>query len=211
MGGLKTNRVLFLGNSITFHGPSAAVDWSGNWGMAASAADKDYVHLLVRSLSEMTGSTPEVLIENIADFERQYDVYDVGDKLRRHLEFKADLVIVAIGENVPALASEDAQTTFKNRFVKLLTALKRSSRPAIVVRSCFGSDETKDRIMKEACAEVGGIFVDIGPLSKNELNYARSERTFTHAGVAAHPGDRGMKAIAEAILYAIGSQRPAFN
>jgi len=30
-------KVLFLGNSITLHGPSQKVDWSGNWGMRAIA------------------------------------------------------------------------------------------------------------------------------------------------------------------------------
>ena len=43
---------------------------------------------------------------------------------------------------------------------------------------------------------VGGVFVDISRLSKDESNYARSERTFAHGGVAGHPGDKGMKGIA---------------
>ena len=38
--------VLCVGNSILAHGPSESIGWSGNWGMAASSADKDYYHLL---------------------------------------------------------------------------------------------------------------------------------------------------------------------
>ena len=34
-------KVLFLGNSITKHGPKADIDWSGNWGMAATAEAND--------------------------------------------------------------------------------------------------------------------------------------------------------------------------
>ena len=64
-GNLKVNRILFLGNSITRHGPKEAIGWNGNWGMAASSLDKDYVHILLRSLAEITGSTPEFMTEGI--------------------------------------------------------------------------------------------------------------------------------------------------
>ena len=47
---LETGKILFLGNSITRHGPSQAVGWSGDWGMAASAREKDFVHLVTSSL-----------------------------------------------------------------------------------------------------------------------------------------------------------------
>jgi alpha-galactosidase len=50
---------------------------------------------------------------------------------------------------------------------------------------------------------VGGISVDISALGKNEKNFARSERPFKHAGVANHPGDAGMAAIAGALLKAL--------
>ena len=46
-------------------------------------------------------------------------------------------------------------------------------------------------MLKQACGDVGGIFVDVGALGKDEANFARSERQFAHAGVAAHPGDKG--------------------
>ena len=57
--------------------------------------------------------------------------------------------------------------------------------------------------MRQCCDEVGAIFVDIGYLDRDESNMARSERNYKHAGVAAHPGDKGMKAIADALFYAM--------
>jgi len=198
-------RLLFLGNSITLHGPSAKVGWPNNWGMAASAQEKDYVHVLANSLSRLWGSQPEVQIANIAEFERRYETYDLNAKLKQQLDFRAEIVIVAIGENVPALLSEGAQAKFKDNFARLLTALRSNAQPTLIVRSCFWANKAKDDIMRQACAAVGGVFVDISKLGKDESNYARSERSFAHAGVANHPGDKGMKAIADALLRAMTS------
>ena len=200
---IKANKVLFLGNSITRHPPLASIGWTTDWGMAASALDKDYVHLVSASLAELTGHKPEVQIANIADFERTFGTYDFSVKLKEHFDFKADLVIVAIGENVPALGTEELKTQFKAALTKLLTALKANGQPALFVRSCFWADKTKDDIIQQACAAAGGTFVDIGTLGKDESNYARSERKIEHNGVAAHPGDKGMKAIADAIVNAM--------
>ena len=100
------HKVLFLGNSITKHGPKADIDWSGNWGMAASAESKDYVHLVTQGILRRQSSVPEVLVKNIADFERAYDGYDIAGKLKEAIEFEADLIILAIGENVPGLKTD---------------------------------------------------------------------------------------------------------
>jgi hypothetical protein len=199
----NARRILFLGNSITLHGPSAKIGWPNNWGMAASAQEKDYVHVLLDSIASLSGSRPEAMIESLVDFERGYDGYDLDAWLKKPLEFKPDVVVVAIGENVSPLASADAKTKFKAGFTRLLTALNGSGRPVLFVRSCFWPDKAKDGIMRESCAAVGGVFVDIGGLGRDEANYARSERRFTHAGVAAHPGDKGMRAIADALLDAM--------
>lgn len=71
VGRLRIEKILFLGNSSTFHPPRDEVDWQGNWGMAASAADKDYVHLLVTKLGQELGGTQQLMAKNIADFERR--------------------------------------------------------------------------------------------------------------------------------------------
>jgi len=205
---MKADKVLFLGNSITLHGPAPHIGWSGNWGMAASALEKDYVRLLLRRLSEATGRTPEAMIRNIADFERNYPTYDVGSALKEPLEFGADLVIVAIGENVAAFPSQKARDGFRHALASLLAALREHGNPAIFVRSCFWPDKAKDEVLREACRGAGGTFVDISGLARDESHYARSERTFAHAGVAAHPGDKGMRAIADALWAAIAKRIP---
>jgi len=203
IGSLRAGRVLFLGNSITLHGPLAEIGWAGNWGMAASAEDKDYVHLLTARIAQAAGAKPEVRVRNIADFERQYGTFDVATGLKAEIEFKPDLVVVAIGENVPALDTETAKAAYAAAFARLLTQLKQAGSPALFVRSSFWPDPAKDDLMKRASAGAGATFIDIASLGREEANAARSERKIDHAGVAAHPGDRGMQAIADAIWAAI--------
>ena len=207
-GEIQARRILFLGNSITRHAPLASIGWTGDWGMAASAREKDYAHVLARTLGELTGHPPEILTANIAEFERNAATYDASARLKDELAFHADLVIVAIGENVPPLDSDEAKATFQASLVKLLTALKTSGQSALFVRSCFWADAAKDAILRRACATAGGVFVDISQLGQDPANSARSERTIAHEGVAGHPGDRGMQAIADALLAAIQREAP---
>lgn len=200
---LEFSRILFLGNSITLHAPAAEIGWTGNWGMAASAAELDYVHLLTAEISRATSNTPRIRVRNIADFERGYEEFDVESSLKADLEFAPDLVIVAIGENVAELSTPEARDKFSLAFSRLLSAIKSRKPKAIVVRSCFGRNPPKDEILRNVSSAVDAIFVDISKLADEESNFARSERVIEHAGVAGHPGDKGMRAISHAIFAAI--------
>jgi hypothetical protein len=200
-------RILFLGNSITLHGPKADIGWTGNWGMAASSEDKDYVHLVAGALNQHTGSRPQIMVRNIADFERNYATYDVDLQMQDLFVFDPDLVVLAIGENVPALGSEGAEAQFKAGVMSILRCVLAKRHPMVVVRSCFWADADKDEVLRQACQEADGIFVYAGPLGREAANTARSERSFRHDGVAGHPGDKGMKALADAIVEAILKSR----
>lgn len=196
-------KVLFLGNSITKHGPKADIDWTGNWGMAASAEAKDYVHVFTASLAQKQGSTPEILVKNIADFERAHQGYDFAAKLKEAIDFQADLIVLAIGENVPALKTPEEKAKLQEAVTKLLTTLKGERKPVVLVRSCFWANVAKDEALRGACDAVSGIYVDLSALAKDKSLYGRAEREFKNAGVANHPGDKGMAAIADALMKAL--------
>lgn len=196
-------KILFLGNSITLHGPKADIGWTCSWGMAASSEDKDYVHLVAAAFNRHTGISPEILVRNIADFERNYSAYDVNGKLKDSFAFDADLVVLAIGENVPTLRTDDDKARFKAGVVKILKGVMARRHPLVIVRSCFWANGAKDDVLAQACKEANAIFVNAGALGKDATNLARSERSFKNEGVAAHPGDRGMKALADAIVQAV--------
>ncbi len=200
---LAIRRILFLGNSITLHGPKADIGWTGNWGMAASSEDRDYVHLVTSALARHTGSTPQIMVRNIADFERNYATYDVDGQMKDLFALDPDLVVLAIGENVSALGSEEAKARFKAGVMDILRCALAKRHPLVVVRSCFWADPAKDQALSQACQEADAVFVNVGPLGREAANAARSERSFTHDGVAGHPGDKGMKALADAIVEAV--------
>ena len=127
----------------------------------------------------------------------------MAGQLKDLFAFDPDLVVLAIGENVPALGSEDIKAQFKAGVMKILGCALAKRHPLVVVRSCFWADAAKDQVLSQACQEADGIFVNAGPLSRDAANAARSERSYTHDGVAGHPGDQGMKALADAIVGAV--------
>ncbi len=203
LGKQRVGKILFLGNSITLHGPAPHIGWTGNWGMAASAPQRDYVHRLADRIAAAVGCRPQVMVKNIADFERQLGEYNLTTGLKAELAFQPELIIVAIGENAAALTTDESKSHYRTAFAKLLAALKHQGNPTIVVRSCFWANPEKDGLMKSACEEAGGVFVDQSSLGADEAHFARSERKIEHAGVAGHPGDKGMQAIAESLWQAI--------
>jgi hypothetical protein len=118
------------------------------------------------------------------------------------------MIMATIGVSTLVHAGDGARTDwFKAAVKELLTFVKGSGSPTIYVRSSFWPDGVKDGILKQVCAELDGTFVDISRLSSDPKNYARSERKFSHDGVAAHPGDAGMAAIAEAIWGAVAVKK----
>jgi hypothetical protein len=154
VGTLRVGEILFLGNSITLHGPAPEIGWTGNWGMAATARETDYVHQLLKRISKEAGGVPKVLIRNIADFERNQTDFNIREGLKEELAFEADVVILAIGENAPSPKTDEARKRFEEALRGLLAQLGQHGHPKLFVRSQFWPDAEKDRLLKEACARV---------------------------------------------------------
>lgn len=205
IGTQPVNRILFLGNSITLHAPAESIGWTGNWGMAASAEEHDYVHRLTRQIEQAAGGKPKVMVRNIADFERGLGSYDIHEQLKKELSFRPDIVVLAIGENIATPESDDAKKVLSEALGSLLAAIEKSGKPRIFVRSQFWADPIKDGLLKAATLKHQHVWIDLSSLI-DESCYARSERKIEHAGVAGHPGDKGMQVIADAIMKAIVSE-----
>ena len=74
-------KILIYGNSIALHGPAPKIGWDRNWGMAASAREKDFAHLVVADLEKRRGERADYRIRNLAALERNFtaDLSDYPD------------------------------------------------------------------------------------------------------------------------------------
>jgi hypothetical protein len=198
-------KVLIYGNSIALHAPKADIGWTNNCGMAASAPDKDFAHLVVAGLEKRRGGRADFRIRNLAGLERNYTAnLDTVPELAEDVAWGPDYVVIAIGENVANVGAAEAPAyrKFLADLARLFASLAK--RPAIVMRSPFWANAAKAQCTAEAAAEVGAVYVDAGPLGSNNENKALG--LFSHGGVANHPGDLGMRRLADLILA--GFDRP---
>ena len=178
-------KILFIGNSITAHGPNADLGWNNSNGMAASSQEKDYVHLVYRQLcASQRGTPPELSTQNIAD-EGQFGGFDhlVGNG--------ADLIVVELGDNYRGPATVEA---LQARYEKLLAALAGQGHPKIYCLGTWGNSQL-DPFIQAAATKQGAAFIPIVQLS----GPANRASTFKHPAVQWHPGDAGMQAIADAL------------
>ena len=171
----KGKRIMFVGNSITLHGVLKEIGWNNEWGMAASSAENDYVHILMRKVKELEPEAAFCICQ-VASWESDYkngkEKYPLYEKAR---VFNADIIVM--------------------RFV--LGFLNPSGKAKIIMTTGFWHHPGDGEII--AYAEDNGLPVIIlGDLGEDDKMMAKG--LFKHAGVAMHPGDLGMKTIADRIF-----------
>ncbi len=194
-------RVLFLGNSITLHEEAPAIGWNQAWGMAASAEEKDYVHLVLGYLRERYGKV-SYCVCNVGEWEQKCGEPHILDLFDHAKGFPADLVISRLGENVNRQRYSVAE--FVAAYRKFLAYFQGESKQ-VIVTDLFWAHEEMDREIQALCKEEGYDFVSVADLGYDERNKAIG--LFAHRGVSLHPNDRGMKNIAERIIARIKEGR----
>lgn len=208
----KPQRMLILGNSITKHPAPFPLDapyWWGNYGMAASAPENDYVHLLV---NRMRRDSPvlEYRAEYIAAWEQNYTTYDKAN-FDAFFASAPDLILIRIGENV---AYSDK---FPDAFNALVAYVQTKAPTArIVVAGSFWSwNAAVDESEKSVATKRHLLYIPLSQLD-NPTNRStigatvagddRAAHQINNSGVASHPSDAGMRAIADTIYGAMFSK-----
>jgi hypothetical protein len=181
-------RVLFIGDSLTLHQPVAGL-WDHFMGMAATAPTNDFAHLAVDHIhSKMKMRPVEVFYDNGGRGK-------IGPMLHYymdHPELKPDLVVLQGGENDPF------DETFRTTYRALLHIYNPPTTRMIVLgdwnskeKSQFEEDETKS---------LGVPFVHLTEIHA-DLTNSGDGGPYHIGGVAAHPNDKCMQAIARAIEF----------
>lgn len=182
--------LLVIGNSIAEHGADASIGWNGNWGMAASAENKDFAHL------SSAGLNLPLKIVNGAPAEQEPT--DNGQPLLQLINAvmtQRTLTVIELGENVGSGDMAAFQPIFDG------LAQVASQGRAFVCLSTYWVNSAMDQLMEASCAAHGGTWIYIGDIytDPNNPDY-QGPPAFSNPSVEMHPHDWSMGQIADRVI-----------
>ncbi|MBQ8407595.1 MAG: SGNH/GDSL hydrolase family protein [Clostridia bacterium] len=187
-------RIMFMGNSITLHGSAPSIGWLPECGMAASAPEKDYVHILEGEVLDMFPDAAFCICQ-VAEWERNYkqgaDKHALYESARI---FDADVIVIRFIENCPG-GDFDGEVFYKS-VEELINYVNADGKAKIIVTTGFWRHPGDAQLIRFA-KENSWPLIELGDLG--ERDEMKAIGLFEHSGVANHPGDAGMKNIAERI------------
>lgn len=201
VGADSTITCLFLGNSLTYCGVAEEEPDKTKRGLTSTSVEKDYVHVLLKTISEEHNVNIKYSILNIAQFERTFTKYSFSmEKLALAENTHPDYLFVQIGENV---AKDDIVNTkkYEDEYIKLLALFPNSKK---IITIPFWPDKLKEYATTAVAIKSNSYLVDISHLGDgtDPNNFSSSYKDYKKPGVGAHPGDYGMANIANSI-YAV--------
>lgn len=195
------NKILFIGNSL--------LNGHGSFGMCATNSKNDYYYHVKEYLKTFN---PDVICKKIhgAVWEQAETKSVADDWVTNNINTQDsdyDMVIVQLGDNV----NNDARNElFKTSCKELLQSIRRHMpRARVVWAGEWYYTTQRQNIISKACAETGSTFVDISDLKVvanqgaiGDIITRDDGTTFevVSSGVASHPGNKGMKAIADRLI-----------
>lgn len=204
----KYTKILHFGNSILKHGIVSY--WWGFWGMAAKTREDDYAHRFLAKIKE-ANPTAQSWEENIAAWEQNPSGFNKAS-LDSLLTAQAyDLVVVRLGENATSIPAATYKTEFRNLIAYIQTKVPTAR---IIIGGMFWANTGLDNAMKEIAVEKNITYVDMSGLdiaaNKSFIGDVvqgddGQSHTVNNAGVANHPNNNGMEAIATRLFNAANS------
>lgn len=186
----KDLRVLILGNSILKHPPSPNLGWSGDWGMAATSPDRDFLHLYNKLLIESNKyNDVSIDFKNISIWENDFN-YNIKQDLDIST-YSYDLLIIRLGENV---SNKDEYYLALDYVIKLF----KNEKTKVIITGIIWEDDKKENIHQQLAIDNQYKFISFASFRSQPENY--SWGIYENSAVAAHPSDFGMENISN-LLY----------
>ena len=187
-----------IGNSLTL-----ITSWGrGIW---STKPDNDYFNLVKKSLESKYGDVVAYPY-NFASWERLSNRAEALDLIDPYLSDDLDLVTIQLGENATDLS------TYEEDLENLINYVKdKAPKAKIVIIGDWWSTE-RNNYRKEAAQNTNVLFADLSDVI-GDSSYQSKTGTVCYMsdgktievpeGAAAHPGDKGMKYIANKVIEAI--------
>ncbi len=197
-----TYKYFAIGNSITWHCKCSY--WWNEVGMAASSKETDFVALVTKELEKRYDNVESEAL-NFAIWETQaHDRAQTYATLDPHLKNDLDLVTIQLSENASDL------TTYERDLEELIKHVQEKCPNAEIILVDDFWSEVKSEMKKGVAEKLGLAVADLSEI-RNVAEYQSAmgvivygddgkEHPIDHEGVVAHPGDKGMKYIADAVI-----------
>lgn len=196
-----------IGNSVTIH--EIGDLWHGDWGMAATSKQNDYVHVLAKMIEQSKEQPVDITVISCKDWELNAERNNFIDVALKDVPSDADLVTVQTGENITTYLER-----LNNDYDAFFGYLRQKAPNAqiLVTGKLLWMTDEADSAKRTACEKYGIQFIDMNEFADNYENIYRSRIGELIVGadgnnyaidnecVAAHPNDDGMAKIAE-ILF----------
>ena len=203
---LDPKKMFVYGNSLT-------VGFDG-FGMAASKETNDWVHLVATKIRE-TNSDFAFSVMDGRDWESSTTSADrlavLNNSVAPKLPSDADLVIIQLGDNIN---TPEKLSSYADDAKTIVTWFRQKLPNARIVWVAQWFSDQLIPIAEVACTERGALLCDISkydrdPQYKSAVGNIWTDRegvqhTIDNSGVALHPGDLGMKMIAQTVEQTLG-------
>lgn len=225
----KTN-YLAIGNSLTIVGGK----W--NRGVCSTQPDNDYYGLVIASLDHSGFDRADRRAGNKDDSEDEKDdetsrevvayrynfnIWErspirekVLDLLNLYLSSSIDIITLQLGENVSLLADKDSDL-YEADLERLVDYVKSSAPNALIILIDDFWNDKKSEIRRRVAEKMGCLFADLSPI-RGKREYQSQEGTVCYMAdgsiehvsreAETHPGDEGMRFIAESVWEQLHTQ-----
>ncbi len=200
-------RILFMGNSLTLSPKIPERNWTHVWGMAASALEKDYVHQTATILKGM-GMDAEPIIANRPCPQCDGGIDEQIHNMDQVRKLRPRYVVVQLSEHSGEIEIRSGKMA--RQYHDLLAALADAGVPHVYCLGSWGEKSIDDLHNQGILYGMGGFanarFLDISSISADTASYADTTVS-TDLAVRWHPGDQGMRRIAETVADAVWADR----